>query len=94
MASEKLSMRKLPDYTKGEEIMNMVTHIVGGAAGIVALVGLLLIVIPVGFLLDLVFFIMGIATIVVSLPALISLLPLRGTRVGKALQGQLCMALP
>ncbi len=51
-------------------------------AGIGILIGLLLIVIPVGFLLDVVFFIMGIATIVVSLPALISLLPLRHTRVG------------
>ena len=51
-------------------------------AGIGALIGLLLIVIPVGFLLDVVFFIMGIATIVVSLPALISLLPLRHTKVG------------
>ncbi len=53
-------------------------------AGIGALIGLLLIVIPVGFLLDVVFFIMGIATIVVSLPALISLLPLRHTKVGSA----------
>ena len=34
----KLSDRKLPNYTKGEEIMNMVTHIVGGALGIIALV--------------------------------------------------------
>ena len=34
----KLRERHLPDYTKGEEIMNMVTHIVGGALGIVALV--------------------------------------------------------
>lgn len=34
----KLSDRRLPDYTKGEEIMNMVTHIVGGALGIAALV--------------------------------------------------------
>lgn len=33
----KLSDRKLPDYTKGEEIMNMVTHIVGGAMGIAVL---------------------------------------------------------
>ena len=33
----KLSDRLLPDYTKGEEIMNMVTHIVGGALGIIAL---------------------------------------------------------
>ncbi|MDD5923685.1 MAG: hemolysin III family protein [Clostridia bacterium] len=33
-----LSDRKLPDYTRGEEIFNMVSHIVGGALGIVALV--------------------------------------------------------
>ena len=33
----KLSERLLPDYTRGEEIMNMVTHIVGGALGIAAL---------------------------------------------------------
>ena len=33
----KLSDRVLPDYTKGEECMNMVTHIVGGALGIAAL---------------------------------------------------------
>lgn len=29
-----LHQRKLPDYSAGEEIMNMVTHIVGGAMGI------------------------------------------------------------
>ncbi len=29
-----LADRKLPDYTKGEEIFNMVTHIVGGAFGV------------------------------------------------------------
>lgn len=34
----KLRDRVLPDYTRGEEIMNMVTHIVGGGVGIVALV--------------------------------------------------------
>ncbi len=34
----KLSDRLLPDYYKGEEIMNMVTHIVGGALGILALI--------------------------------------------------------
>ena len=33
-----LSERTLPDYTRGEEIFNMVTHIVGGALGIAALV--------------------------------------------------------
>ena len=32
-----LAQRKLPDYTRGEEITNMVTHIVGGALGILAL---------------------------------------------------------
>ena len=37
MKRTRLSDRKLPDYTRGEEIMNMVTHIVGGAMGIVAL---------------------------------------------------------
>ena len=33
-----LNERELPDYTKGEEICNMVTHIVGGALGILAIV--------------------------------------------------------
>jgi len=33
-----LKNRVLPDYTKGEEIFNMVTHIVGGALGIIVLV--------------------------------------------------------
>ena len=33
----KLKDRSLPGYCKGEEIMNMVTHIVGGALGIVVL---------------------------------------------------------
>ena len=33
-----LKDRVLPDYTKGEEIFNMVTHIVGGTLGIAALV--------------------------------------------------------
>ena len=37
MKRTKLSDRQLPDYTRGEEVMNMVTHIVGGAVGIVAL---------------------------------------------------------
>ena len=34
----KLADRKLPDYSFGEEVMNMVTHIVGGSLGILALV--------------------------------------------------------
>ena len=38
MKRTKLCDRLLPDYTTGEEIMNMVTHIVGGAVGITALV--------------------------------------------------------
>lgn len=38
MKRTKLCNRKLPDYTTGEEIMNMVTHIVGGALGIAALI--------------------------------------------------------
>ncbi len=33
----KLRERKLPDYTRGEEIFNMVSHIVGGGLGIAAL---------------------------------------------------------
>ena len=33
-----LKERQLPDYTKGEEIFNMVTHIVGGAVGVATLV--------------------------------------------------------
>jgi hypothetical protein len=60
-------------------------------AAIGVLIGLLLILIPVGFLLDVVFFIMGIAIIVVSLPALISLLPLRHTKVGNV--SLICTAL-
>ena len=38
MKRAKLNDRALPDYTKGEEIFNMVSHIVGGAVGICALV--------------------------------------------------------
>ena len=34
----KLKDRQMPVYTKGEENFNMITHIVGGAVGIVALV--------------------------------------------------------
>ena len=33
-----LAERQLPDYTRGEETCNMVTHIVGGALGILAMV--------------------------------------------------------
>ena len=38
MKRTKLRDRTLPKYTKGEEIFNMTSHIVGGALGIVALV--------------------------------------------------------
>lgn len=37
MKRTKLAERKLPRYTRGEEIANMVTHIVGGAMGIAVL---------------------------------------------------------
>lgn len=37
MKRTKLSDRQLPDYTRGEEIMNMITHIVGGVMGLAAL---------------------------------------------------------
>ena len=38
MTRTKLADRELPAYTKGEEIFNMTSHIVGGALGIVAIV--------------------------------------------------------
>lgn len=38
MTRTKLADRHLPDYTKGEEIANMVTHAIGGAFGVVALI--------------------------------------------------------
>ena len=38
MTRTKLADRILPNYTKGEEICNMVSHIIGGVLGIVALV--------------------------------------------------------
>ena len=37
MKRTKLADRLLPDYTNGEEIFNMVTHIVGGGLGVVYL---------------------------------------------------------
>lgn len=36
MKRTKLSDRLLPNYTRGEEIMNMVTHIVGGGLSVIA----------------------------------------------------------
>ena len=38
MKRTKLDDRVLPTYTKGEEIFNMTSHIVGGAFGIIALI--------------------------------------------------------
>ena len=45
MATKRICLkdRILPDYTKGEEIFNMVTHIVGGALGVATLVFCILI---------------------------------------------------
>ena len=37
MKRTKLAQRLLPNYSRGEEIMNMVTHIAGGALGIAVL---------------------------------------------------------
>lgn len=37
MKRTRLKERKLPDYTRGEEIFNMVSHIVGGAFGVATL---------------------------------------------------------
>ncbi len=45
MKRTKLSDRQLPDYTAGEECMNMVTHIVGGGMAVIALIGCCLIAI-------------------------------------------------
>ena len=38
MHRTKLNDRELPTYTKGEEIFNMVSHIVGGAIGLIGMV--------------------------------------------------------
>lgn len=38
MSRTKLKDRELPTYTKGEEIFNMVSHIVGGAIGLIGMV--------------------------------------------------------
>lgn len=45
MAKKRIPLKKriLPDYTKGEEIFNMVTHIVGGGLGVVYLVACVII---------------------------------------------------
>ena len=38
-----LRERILPDYSRGEELLNMITHIVGGAVGLLILIGSILI---------------------------------------------------
>ena len=38
MKRTKLRDRLLPDYTRGEEIMNTVTHIAGGGIGILVFI--------------------------------------------------------
>lgn len=38
MKRTKLANRKLPSYTRGEEIFNMVSHICGGALGIITVI--------------------------------------------------------
>ena len=38
MEKIKFAQRPMPTYTKGEEIFNMVSHIVGGAVGVAVLV--------------------------------------------------------
>ena len=38
MTRTKLADRILPDYTKGEEAANMITHIIGAVFGIIALI--------------------------------------------------------
>lgn len=43
MTRTRLRDREFPDYTKGEEVFNAVSHMVGGAFGIIALVSCVLV---------------------------------------------------
>lgn len=43
MSRTKLKNRALPQYTKGEEIFNMVSHIVGGGVGVLTLIACILV---------------------------------------------------
>ena len=43
MTRTKLTDRALPDYTRGEEIFNMVSHIVGGGIGILTTIACILV---------------------------------------------------
>ena len=38
MKRTKLKDRTLPKYTRGEELFNMISHIVGGGLGVIALI--------------------------------------------------------
>ena len=55
----KLKDRKLPTYSKGEEIFNMVTHIVGGGLGVIALISCIIVSIihhnPMGILSSIIY---------------------------------------
>ncbi len=59
MKRTKLSDRLLPDYSTGEECMNMITHIAGGGIAVIALVGCCLLSIaqpkPFGLLCSLIY---------------------------------------
>jgi len=50
MKRTKLSDRQLPRYSRGEEVMNMVSHIVGGGLGVVVLISCLWKALPGGSL--------------------------------------------
>lgn len=54
MKRTKLRDRILPDYTRGEEIFNMVSHIVGGGFGVIALASCVLKAFLVGSTFDIV----------------------------------------
>ena len=43
MKRTKLCDRQLPNYTRGEEIFNSVSHIVGAAFGVIALIACLVV---------------------------------------------------
>ena len=43
MNDKKLKRRALPDYTRGEELFNMISHIVGGGIGVLVLIACILV---------------------------------------------------
>ena len=54
MTRTPLSQRKLPNYTRGEDLANMITHIIGGGLGVVILVISLIIAAVAGGAIDVV----------------------------------------